>query len=1000
LLKLVNQACFCDKGYGGVIVVDDVASPLPMGEVTFLFTDIQGSTPLWESEPDAMRESLATHNRILHTAVTGYGGHVYKIIGDAFQAAFATPIQALNAALAGQRELAAAKWNRTGPLLVRMGLHLGPAEASGTDYAASHTLNRVARIMSAAHGGQVLLSEAVAQEVRDSLPEQVTLRDMGRQRMKGMTQLEHLFQVVAPDLPADFPRLNTLDITPNNLPLQLTTFIGREKEIATVKRLLARARLVTLSGSGGSGKTRLAIEVAGEVQADFPHGVWLVELASLADPLLITQAVASALGVREEENRPLLATVIDFLRERTLLLLLDNCEHLIEACASLAESLLHTCPKVRLLASSREALGINGEITFPVPSLSTPDMRSLPPLESLAQYEAVRLFVERAALALPGFILTADNAATVVEVCHRLDGIPLAIELAAARVRLLSVEQIAARLNDRFRLLTVGSRTALPRQQTLRALIDWSYDLLTEVERTLLRRLSVFAGGWSLTAAEAVAAEAVVAEAAVAEAVVADGEQGTIAVGDVLDLLAQLVNKSLVIAKREQGTETRYHLLETIRQYASEKLWAAEEGEMMRHRHLDTFMRLAEEAEEEVTGPDQVAWLNRLEEELDNLRAAVEWAQKNNPVAGIRMIGALRRFFLVQGHLNEGIAWLSQLMDQPQAIPRTPLRVKALAAAANLTVWRGDFIRSRALAEECLEIARELGDGEAEALAHHLLGSIGDLTGEHASGWSHLMQALALYRQMKNRQAIAELLVDAGSLSGDVAQRRTYLEEGLALGREQGDLFSIARALDYLGVLAMWQGKFEQARAKFEESIAIHRLFGTALPIDALQRLGVLALREGNYGQARRYLEEALSLSQNTGQQSSGAWAIAHLGYIALQQGDVAQARTRFTQAQHLFAKGGLKIGVVYALEGFATLAVQQGRPERAARLFAWADATRDAIHNTRRPVEQLEVDHELNAIRSQIDEAMVETAWAEGRAMTMEQAIAFALEHTGQNDT
>jgi predicted ATPase/class 3 adenylate cyclase len=963
-----------------VIVVDDVASPLPTGEVTFLFTDIQGSTPLWESEPDAMRESLATHNRILHTAVTGYGGHVYKIIGDAFQAAFANPIQALNAALGGQRELAAARWNRTGPLLVRMGLHLGPAEALGTDYAASHTLNRVARIMSAAHGGQVLLSEAVAQEVRDGLPEQVTLRDMGKQRMKGMAQLEHLFQVVAPDLPADFPRLNTLDVTPNNLPLQLTTFIGREKEIATVKRLLATARLVTLSGSGGSGKTRLAIEVAGEVQADFPHGVWLVELASLVDPSLITQAVASALRVREEENRPLLATVIDFLRERTLLLLLDNCEHLIEACASLAESLLHTGPKVRLLASSREALGINGEVIFPVPSLSTPDMRSLPPLESLGQYEAVRLFVERAALALPGFILTADNAATVAQVCHRLDGIPLAIELAAARVRLLSVEQIAARLNDRFRLLTGGSRTALPRQQTLRALIDWSYDLLTEAERTLLRRLSVFAGGWSLTAAEAVAA---------------DGERGAITVGDVLDLLAQLVNKSLVMAKREQGAETRYRLLETIRQYAREKLWAAEEGEMMRHRHLDTFMRLAEEAEEEVTGPDQVAWLNRLEEELDNLRAAVEWAQANNPVAGIRMIGALRRFLLVQGHINEGIAWLSQLMDQPQAIPRTPLRVKALAAAAYLTIWRGDFIRSRALAQECLEIARELGDGEAEALAHHLLRVVGDMTGDHASGWSHLMQALTLYRQMKNRQAIAELLVDAGSLSGDIAQLRTCLEEGLALGREQGDLFSIARALNSLGSLAMWQGNFEQARSMFEESIAIHRPFGTALSIEALQRLGVLALREGNYGQARRYLEESLSLSQNTGQQSSGAWAIAQLGYVALRQGDEAQARARFTQAQHLFAKGGLKIGVVYALEGFATLAVQQGRPERAARLFAWADATRDAIHNTRRPVEQLEVDHELNAIRSQIDEVMVETARAEGRAMTMEQAIAFALEHT-----
>ena len=534
---------------------------LPTGTVTFLFTDIEGSTPLWEREPSHMHMALARHDAILRAAIIEQGGHVYKNIGDAFQAAFALPAQAVEAALVAQRRLLAETWPTSTSIRVRMGLHIGPAETQGSDYATTHTLNRVARIMSAGHGGQVLLSVEVADLLRDYLPAGVTLRDMGQHRMKGLTQLEHLFQVVAPDLPARFPPLASLDAFPNNLPLQLTSFVGREKEIAEVKRLLGTAHLLTLTGPGGTGKTRLSLQVAAEELSSFPDGVWFIELAPLADPSLAVQIIASALELREQFGRPLVDVITDYLRGKISLLLLDNCEHLVETCAKLAHDLLHACPRLKIMASSREALGVAGETAYRVPSLSLPDA------QNLTQCESVQLFIERATAAQSRFALTESNARAVAQICQRLDGIPLALELAAARVKVLSVEQIAARLDDRFRLLTGGSRTALPRQQTLRALIDWSYSLLSEQERMLFRRLAVFIGGWTLEAAEAVCAS--------------DGIESD----EVLDLLTRLVDKSLV-SMEEQAGEARYRRLETIRQYSREKFLEADDVEAVRDRHL------------------------------------------------------------------------------------------------------------------------------------------------------------------------------------------------------------------------------------------------------------------------------------------------------------------------------------------------------------------------------------------------------------------------------
>jgi len=482
---------------------------LPTGTVIFLFTDIEGSTRLWEEHPGAMRLALERHDALLTAAIETNNGHVFKTVGDAFCAVFSTATDALDAAIQAQRNLRPLQPSATTSdlsLKVRMAIHVGAAELRGGDYFGP-TLNRLARLLAVGHGGQILLSGAMQELVRDELPPGVSLRDWGQHRLRDLQRAEHVYQVVHPELPADFPPLRSLNELPNNLPQQMTSFVGREKEIAELRQWLTTSRLVTLTGAGGTGKTRLSLAVAAEVMGEFPDGVWLVELASLADPGLVPQTIATALGVREEPTRPIIQTLTDYLKSKTLLLVLDNCEHLLTACAQATETILRSSPHVRILASSREGLGVTGEHAYRVPSLTVPDPRHMPPMEKLDQYEAVRLFIDRALLVQPTFAVNNQNAPAVAQICHRLDGIPFAIELAAARVKAMSVEQISQRLNDRFRLLTGGSRTALPRQQTLRALIDWSYDLLSDKEKTLLRRLSVFAGGWTLEAAEKVCAD-------------------------------------------------------------------------------------------------------------------------------------------------------------------------------------------------------------------------------------------------------------------------------------------------------------------------------------------------------------------------------------------------------------------------------------------------------------------------------------------------------------
>ncbi len=484
------------------------SEPIPTGTVTLLFTDIEGSTKLWEEHPEQMRTSLARHDSLMRRAITDANGYVFKTIGDAFCAAFSTAADAVDAVLSAQLAIVSEPWPDGTPIGVRIALHTGAVESRDGDYF-GQPVNRVSRLLSTGHGGQALLSLATCEQVRDNLPDGATLTSLGEHRLKDLGRLETVYQLLYPGLPEDFPPLRSLNSPelPNNLPQQPTSLIGREREIEEVKKLVGAHHLVTLTGSGGCGKTRLSVQVAADMLNGEGDGVWLVELASLSDPSLVPQAVANVLGVKEEAGKPISQTLVDWLKKKKLLIVLDNCEHLLEECAKLADAIIRSCPTVRILASSREALGIAGEQSYRVPSLATPDPKQAYTVERLSQYASAQLFLDRARMARPDFEITNANAPALVSLCHHLDGIPLAIELAAARVRSLSVEEIDDRLQDRFRFLTGGSRTALPRQQTLRALIDWSYDLLSEKEKTLLCRLSVFAGGWTLEAAEAVCAD-------------------------------------------------------------------------------------------------------------------------------------------------------------------------------------------------------------------------------------------------------------------------------------------------------------------------------------------------------------------------------------------------------------------------------------------------------------------------------------------------------------
>jgi predicted ATPase/class 3 adenylate cyclase len=816
---------------------------LPTGIITFLLTDIQGSTRLWEEHPDAMGVALARHDDLAATVISHHNGILVKRRGegDSLFAVFPLASNAVAAACALQVALAQEPFPEEIPMKVRIALHTGEAEMRDGDYYGS-VVNRCARLRSAAHGGQVLISAATQELIRDTLPDNANVKFLGEHRLKDLAGAQPIYQVCHASLPDDFLPIRSLDNPelPNNLPQQVTSFIGREKELGEIRLLMEKSRLVTLTGSGGSGKTRLAVQTAVDALDSLEDGAWMIELAALSDAALVLQSIAGALGIREEPSKDIAQTLVDSLKTKQLLIVLDNCEHLLDACARMADAILRQCPNVAILATSREGLGISGELMYRVPSLTLPDLKQDATPESLAQFEAVALFIERAQFQQPDFAMTAQNTPAVASICCRLDGIPLAIELAAARVRSLSVEEVNQRLDQRFRLLTGGSRTALPRQQTLRSLIDWSYDLLNEAERALLRRLSVFSGGWVVDAAEQVCSGGVVDH------------------WHVVEILTSLVDKSLVVTKQREGY-TRYRLLETVRQYALDRLLESGEGEQWRDHHLEWCIGFAERTETLLNGPDQRQWMDRLDIEHDNFRSALEWGRNNPDVeaTGLRLAGALWRFWHMRGrYMGEGRQWLASMLSVPSNRTGGAIRARALNGAGNLAFLQTDYSAANAYHHESLSIKRAMGDRAGVAISLNNLGNVSQTQADYASARILYNESLAIKRELGDRQGIIASLSNLGNVAnaqGDYAAARALHEECRAMRNEAGDRYGVGASLNNLGNVALGEMDYAAAQSLYLESISNTREIDDRLGIAiSLQGLGAVAAGLQNPERAAR----------------------------------------------------------------------------------------------------------------------------------------------------
>jgi predicted ATPase/class 3 adenylate cyclase len=851
----------------------------PPAVTTFLFTDIEGSSRLWETQPERMQPALVRHDRILREAVERHHGTVVKTTGDGVHAAFQDPRDAVAATIAAQLALSDASAEHL-PLRVRCGIHAGVADYIGGDYFGS-SVNRAARIMSAAHGGQVLVSQSVADLVRGRLPDGVSLRDLGAVRLRDLAGAEHLHQVERAGLRADFPALRSLAAVPNNLPQQVTSFIGRERELQEVKDALRRTRLLMLSGIGGLGKTRLSLQVAADVVNEYPDGVWFVELAPITDERLVPHAVASVLGVKEEAGRTIADALATHVRDARLLLVLDNCEHLVQRCAQLARHLLQAGAHVKILASSREHFNIAGETIHTVPPLAVPASDDNVTPESILQCEAVRLFVERTTAAQPAFRVTDRNAPAIVEICRRLDGIPLALELAAARVRALAVERIAERVGDRFRLLTSGDRAALPRQQTLRAMIDWSHDLLTAKERILFRRLAVFAGGFTLEAAEAVAAG------------------GDVAERDVLDVLVGLVDKSLVMVPADGG---RYALLETVRQYADERLDESGEGDDVRQRHLDFFLAFAETAGAGLAGAAQGEWLRQLDIDRENLLSAHAWCLRapDGAERGYRLASAVKLYWFMRGLLDLGHRVTVEALSRATREPQSLARCRALWVAGQICSYTGRYEEAQRYLYESLAIARGHDDRRMIASVRNYLALAALGQGDRGAAQGHCEEALALARELGNQREIAvasNALAQLHRMDGNLDHAEPLYEQVVALAHELRDREFAAIGILGLAMVAIGRRAERRAIDLLREVLAIAAETGSTPAMQSAVEVcaGLAALRQ-EWERATRLYGAAEAQTQRSGIRRDPADE-------AFVQPLLAQARSalveaRFTQAE------------------------------------------------------------------------------------------------------
>ena len=906
---------------------------------TFLFTDIEGSTAMLQRLGDAYADVLTDHHRLLRLVLAAHDGKEVDTQGDAFFAVFSSASACAAAAIEVQLAFVSHPWPAGQTVRVRMGIHSGEASESAAGLVGLD-IHRAARIAAVAHGGQVVLSASTAALVRDRLPVGAFLRDLGSHRLKDLGRPEQIFQLEADGLPAAFPPLRSLDNPRllNNLPAQVSSFIGRDAVLAEVRRLIGAFRLITLIGPGGVGKTRTGLQVAAELLDGSGDGVWFVDLAPLRDQDLVVSAVANVLGIRDDPARPV-DTLVEAIGGRSMLILLDNCEHVIGTCAKLADALLRNCPNVAILATSREPLGIDGERVHRIPSLGMPadDDDS----DAIRDTEAVRLLLDRAVQHGVALAWDGRSAATVSRICRRLDGIPLAIELAAARLRVMSVTELEARLDQRFSILTGGSRAALPRQQTLLAMVDWSWELLHDSERHVLARLSVFAGGFDLAAAEALTSgEGVRPE-------------------EVIGLLAALVDKNLVQFDDTGTGPARYRLLETVRQYATRQLEAGNPAAAYDARvaHRDHYLALAQAAAPRLVAAEQAEWLDRLDLELGNLRAAIAFClEHEDPASGIALVTSLEVFWRARGRAAEGADALAGLLGLPPGREATLRRGLGLAIAADLSQHAGRYAAAEHFCDEALALAQPAGDD-------HLV--------------AHVLRTRAYVLLRQGQQATAAL---------------PLIERGLGLARRLGAGHLTARLLASRAYALDVQGDHAAAERDAAEALSLYRQAGDRRESGTiLGNLGYTELSTGDLGPARDHLMESLAIARVLNDSYGVVYGTFNLGLAEYLGGSASAAEDLFTESFILARRVMMKPGIAYALIGLA-MAGRDGDPDRAARLHGAAEAALTALGETVDPVEARLRERDCRRLRSVLGPEAFAAGYAAGQSLTSEEILVLAL--------
>ena len=910
---------------------------LPTGTITFLLTDIEGSTELWEQNQESMRGALIRHDAIFDAAVEVHSGvHVRpRGEGDSRFAVFQNAADAVAAAVEIQQNMASETWGTPTTVLVRIGLHTGVADLRMGDYYGS-AVNRSARLRGLGHGGQTLLSTATKELVQDHLPTSVSLADMGYHTLKGLSRPENVFQLVIPGLSLEFPPLKSLENLPNNLPAQTTEFIGRQEEVDEVveNMLNGRLRLLTLTGPGGTGKTRLSQEAAAEMLENFPDGVFFVPLAPISDPELVPTTIARTIGVREGGGRPPLENLKTYLENKHMLLLLDNFEQVTDA-AGVAAELLASAPKLELMVTSRVPLQIRGEQEFPVPPLAVPEKDAA--LEDLASIECVRMFVVHAQAANPRFEFGKENAAAVAEICRRLDGLPLAIEIAAARSKLLSPQAMLKRLDDSLKLLTGGARDLPSRQQTLRGAIDWSYDLLEPDDQTLFSRLGVFVGGFTLEAAEAICNP-----------------------NDQLDVFTgveTLLNNSLLRLANPDEDEPRFELLQTMRDYALEKLGDSGELEHMRAQHAGYFNQLSEGVMWQLYSDRSVEFLKFVEREHDNFRAALHWSLESTDRIGLGAQIAYRIFWFWYryGHFHEGREWCERILVQTEGLGRDASRAMALMTTGLMAMWEGDLHIAVGYSQESLAIWRALEQPEGIAVSLMTTGIVLLNQGQDAIARSYLEESIELFNEIEATSLEATALVHLGNIAlglDDIRAALDYLEKAETMARRIGDPWQIAFAINNRGEVARVLGEYQQAR---------------------------------------RYYEETEKLYQQADAKSDQARLIHTLAYIAQHEGDLETAQARFNESLESFLELGNKRGIAECLAGLAGLAAERGEYKWAVPLLAASEALLTSFGAAWWPADRVEFERSLEILHSALEPEKFEVLWDQGKTLSLEEAVEYS---------